>query len=186
MAARDLHALLATLLSLLEHLRKVCHYEISPNPLQLLLGDLLGEGEASQLTLPPADSPTVRTLTKMVKKQWQLLLRPPCTSWFAPSSTRKAVWSPNWQTFLSCRSLWRVEWTILVEKSWAWASFLMLSDWWFSLPQRYLRWKPLRWMPLILLCHCLFPLLCFLIIAYIFIIIIPLSWRSSWQFAEYS
>ncbi len=52
MAASDLHSLLAALISSPEHLGDFWNSAIShPPPLQLLLGGLLGEGEASQLLL---------------------------------------------------------------------------------------------------------------------------------------
>ncbi len=53
MAGRDLHALLAALISPPECLGKVGCTEVSHTPLPLLLGGLLGEVEASQLTLHP-------------------------------------------------------------------------------------------------------------------------------------
>jgi hypothetical protein len=50
-------------------LGKVHHCAIFHTSLQLLLGGLLSEAEAGQLTLlPPADWPTMRRLSKMVKK----------------------------------------------------------------------------------------------------------------------
>ncbi len=39
--------------------------------------------------------------------------------------------SPGW-LLESCRSLWRVLWTVLVDTSWALASFMTLSCWSFS------------------------------------------------------
>jgi hypothetical protein len=49
--------------------------------------------------LPLADPPTVRTLSKMVKKPRQSLLRLPVTFWISPSSSpRKAVWLLSWPT----------------------------------------------------------------------------------------
>jgi hypothetical protein len=53
MAGRDLHALIAALISPPERLGKVCCTESFYTPLPLLLGGLLGEGDASQLTLHP-------------------------------------------------------------------------------------------------------------------------------------
>jgi hypothetical protein len=51
MVAGDLLALLTTIVSPPHCLGKVCRHEISPTPLQLLLRDLLGQDEASQLLL---------------------------------------------------------------------------------------------------------------------------------------
>ncbi len=58
--------------------------------------------------LPPADPPTLRTLSEMVKKLWWSSLWSPGTFWIAPSSSpRKAVWSLSWLTS------WK--WQILVK-----------------------------------------------------------------------
>ncbi len=52
--------------------------------------------------LPPADPPTLRTLSEMVKKLWRSSLWSPGIFWIAPSSSpRKAVWS------LSCPTSWK-------------------------------------------------------------------------------
>ncbi len=49
--------------------------------------------------LPPADPPTLRTLSKMVKKLWRSSLWSPGTFWITPSSSPcKAVWSLSWPT----------------------------------------------------------------------------------------
>ncbi len=71
-------------------------------PLQLLLGGILGEDEASQLAFhSTAGSPTQRMSLKIIKKCWHLLLRMPRESWLAPFSTpSKVVWSPTWRTSL--------------------------------------------------------------------------------------
>ncbi len=49
MAASDVHALQATLLLLLKHLREVCRCAVSRTPIPALLGDLLSKNEADQL-----------------------------------------------------------------------------------------------------------------------------------------
>ncbi len=69
-------------------------------PLQLLLGGLLIEAEAGQPAFcPPADPPTVRTLSEMVKKLWRSSLWLSGTFRIAPSSSpHKAVWSLSWLT----------------------------------------------------------------------------------------
>ncbi len=69
-------------------------------PLQLLLGGLLIEAEAGQPAFsPPANPPTVRTLSEMVKKLWWSSLWSPGTFRIAPSSSpHKAVWSLSWLT----------------------------------------------------------------------------------------
>ncbi len=83
--------------------------------------------------LPPANPPTLRTLSKMVKKLWWSSLWSPSTFWIAPSSSlvkqfdRSAGRLPE-----SGRSLWRVEWTVSTDTSWAWASFMTLSRQSFS------------------------------------------------------
>jgi hypothetical protein len=51
--AGDLHALLAVLVLPLVRLGEVHRRAISHTPLQLLLGGILGEGEADPLTLHP-------------------------------------------------------------------------------------------------------------------------------------
>ncbi len=49
--------------------------------------------------LPPADPPTLRTLSKMVKNLWWSSLWLPGTFWIAPSSSPcKTVWSLSWPT----------------------------------------------------------------------------------------
>ncbi len=53
------------------------------------------------LSLPPAASQRVRTMSQTVKESWQPLLRLPHTSWKAPSSSlRKTACSPTWPTSL--------------------------------------------------------------------------------------
>ncbi len=99
---------------------KVCCHANFRTPFQLLLGGLLGQAEAGRLALRPrpthssplANSLTVRMLSKMVKKPRRSL---PHTFSFTPSSPHKALWSPTWLTsfFRSCKSLWRVTWTIM-------------------------------------------------------------------------
>ncbi len=60
--------------------------------------------------LPPADPPTLRTLSKMVKKLWRSSLWSPGTFWIAPSSSPcKEVWALSWMTS------WK--WQILVKSS---------------------------------------------------------------------
>ncbi len=47
----------------------------------------------------PANPPTVRTLSEMVKKPWRSSLWLPGTFWIAPSSSpHKTVWSLSWPT----------------------------------------------------------------------------------------
>ncbi len=58
-AGGDLHALLAALLPLPERINKVCRREISHAPLPLLLGGLLGEGEALIILCRLANSENV-------------------------------------------------------------------------------------------------------------------------------
>jgi hypothetical protein len=53
MAASDFNTLRAALSSLPEHLSEIRSHDVVRTPLQLLLGDLLGEGEAGQLALHP-------------------------------------------------------------------------------------------------------------------------------------
>ncbi len=53
MAADDLDALLTSLVSLPECLGDLRNHAISHNPLQLLLGGLVGESEISQIALQP-------------------------------------------------------------------------------------------------------------------------------------
>jgi hypothetical protein len=53
MAASDFNTLRAALSSLPEHLSEISSHDIVRAPLQLLLGGLLGEGEAGQLALHP-------------------------------------------------------------------------------------------------------------------------------------
>jgi hypothetical protein len=79
---------------------------------------------------PPADTSTIKTLSKMVKSQGEhrydlltssgLLLL--CL--LLKQSDR----SPG-RLLASFRSLWRVTWTILADTSWAWANFMTLSRW---------------------------------------------------------
>ncbi len=65
------------------------------HPLQLLLW---GWGHPARSS-PLADSPTLRTLSKMVKKLRQSWLWSPDTFWMAPSfSSHEAVWSFTWLT----------------------------------------------------------------------------------------
>ncbi len=53
------------------------------------------------LSLPPAASQTVRTMSQTVKESRPPLLWPPHTSWKAPSSSlRKTACSPTWPTSL--------------------------------------------------------------------------------------
>jgi hypothetical protein len=77
MATSDLHAFQAALSLPPERLGEVCCRAISRNPISVLIGGLLSENEASQLSLPPAASQTARTLFKTVKDSRPSSLRPP-------------------------------------------------------------------------------------------------------------
>ncbi len=82
----------------------------------------------SALFLPLADKQTVRTLSKMVKKPQRSLLWLPVMFWITPFHLLvKRFDHPSGRLLESCRSLWRMAWTILADTSWAWASFMTLS-----------------------------------------------------------
>jgi hypothetical protein len=89
---------------------------------------LLSEDEAGQLALNPlADSPTLRTLSKMVVELRRPSLRLPRMSWLALSSSpSKVVWSPTWQ--ISSRAAGPHESSVNCHS---------------SLGPQYRRWKPL-------------------------------------------
>ncbi len=99
-------------------------------PLQVLLGGLLVEAEAGQLA-PPAP-----WLTNL---QWERCPRWPKSHgdhrcdrlarsglFFLCLHVKQFDWSSG-RLFESCRSLWRVLWTVLADTSRSWASFMTLS-----------------------------------------------------------
>ncbi len=73
--------MVAVLLLPLECLGEVCRRAISHTPLQLLRGGLIGQSAGS---LPLANSPTLRMLSKMVKITANIAIMP-CTSRLAHS-----------------------------------------------------------------------------------------------------
>ncbi len=99
--ADHLQTLLAALVLPPERFGKVrcCAIFFSSLPLPLLIGGLLGVGEASQLTLhPPADSPTV---VEDGQKATAIRAMRPRMSLVAPSSSpHKAFWSHAWSSSL--------------------------------------------------------------------------------------
>ncbi len=68
MISDNLHAILAAVILPLERLKEVPYFVISHTPFQLLLAGFLGYGEASQHALHSGRSPTVRTLSNMMKE----------------------------------------------------------------------------------------------------------------------
>ncbi len=99
------------------------------------------------LSSSPAASQTVRTLSQTVKGSRPSSLRPPHTSWIAPSSSpRKTIFSPTWPTSLRASP---VSWerrkpfwpTRLGPERVSWHSLAGHSP----IRQPYWRWKPLCW-----------------------------------------
>ncbi len=152
MVHADLHTLLAALVSLQGPLSKPWDFSYPPpTPSRRSPGwGWLWLAHSS----PPA-------LSKMVKKQWRL------------SQNAKHVLTCSFFIFLlsslvtnfagffeSCRFLWRVGWTNLVDAQWSCVSFLTLSRQSFSTSAATSAMEvyALR----CLWCHCRFPLLCLL------------------------
>ncbi len=136
----------------------------------------LGWGWLSR-SWPPANSLTVRTLSKMVKKLQYLLLRMSRMSILAPSSSpSKVVWSPTWPSSLRVAGPRERGMNCFSQHA------MGLSKFPDSLPSIILHSSsnigngslcievPLIWCRL-----CWFPLIHLLIIAYIFILLKALS-----------
>ncbi len=174
MATNDLHTLLPAFVSLPEHLGNLCTMQFLAPPVQLLLGGLLGEGEASQLLLHP--SPT--------HQQWEHCLRWSriCGDHLTDSHLLllhllvRQIGHPSEKSLGALQVLWRVVRIILVDMQWAWTSFLALSRQSFSTSVAISTIKSCIEVLLIHRHHRLFPLLCLLIIAYICILVKAYSW----------
>ncbi len=79
-------------------------------------------------SLPLTGTPTLRTLSNIVKKRgdhrWDHLSR--SGSLLLRSLVKQFDRQPG-RLRESGRSLWRVAWTVLADTSWSWASFMTLS-----------------------------------------------------------
>jgi hypothetical protein len=79
------------------------------------------------LFIPPANPPTVRMLSKMVKKpQWSLLWLPATFLIASFSFPHKAVWSLCWPTSWERQIIVKSGVNRYADTSWAWASFMTL------------------------------------------------------------